>query len=36
MTRLQEPVEEGDRLIIPGEAPAIDGGTLDVFNERIA
>lgn len=36
MTRLQELVEEGDRLIITGEAPAIDGGTLDVFNERIA
>ena len=36
MTRLQELVEEGDRLIITGEAPAIDGGTLAVFNERIA
>ena len=36
MTTLRELVDAGDRLIITGEAPAIDGGTLDVFNERIA
>lgn len=36
MTRLQELVEEDGRQIITGEAPAIDGGTLDFFNERIA
>ena len=36
MTTLRELVDVGDRLIITGEAPAIDGGTLDVFNKRIA
>ncbi len=36
MTRLQELVEAGDRLVVTGEAPAIDGGTLEVFKERIA
>lgn len=36
MTRLQELVEEDGRQIITGEAPAIDSGTLDSFNERIA
>jgi methylenetetrahydrofolate reductase (NADPH) len=36
VTRLQELVESGDRLIVTGEAPTIDGGTLDDFGERIA
>ena len=36
MTMLRELVDADDRLIITGEAPAIDGGTLDVFNERIS
>lgn len=36
MTRLRELVEAGDRLVLTGEAPAIDGGTLDTFRERIA
>jgi len=36
VTMLRELVDAGDRLIITGEAPTIDGGTLDVFNERIA
>lgn len=36
MTALRELVEAGDRLVLTGEAPAIDGGTLDTFGERIA
>ena len=35
MTHLQELVEAGDALVLTGEAPAIDGGTLEDFDERI-
>ncbi len=36
MTRFRDLVEAGDQLVLTGEAPAIDGGTLEVFNGRIA
>ena len=36
MTSLRDLVETADQLVITGEAPAIDGGTLDTFKERIA
>lgn len=36
MSRLSELVDAGDRLILTGEAPAVDGGGLDAFNARIA
>jgi methylenetetrahydrofolate reductase (NADPH) len=36
VTSFRELVEAGDRLVVTGEAPAIDGGTLDMFHERIA
>lgn len=36
MSTFRELVEAGDRLIVTGEAPAVDGGTLAMFNERIA
>ena len=36
MTSLRDLVETSDQLVITGEAPAIDGGTLDTFKERIA
>ncbi len=36
MTSFREIVEAGDRLVLTGEAPAIDGGTLESFGERIA
>lgn len=36
MSRLQELVEAGDRLVLTGEAPTVDGGGLEAFNERIA
>lgn len=35
MSRLRELVEAGDRLVITGEAPTVDGGGLDVFAERL-
>ena len=33
---LRELVESGDRLILTGEAPSVDGGPLEAFHERIA
>lgn len=36
MTSFRGLVEEGDGLIITGEAPSIDGGTLELFRERIS
>jgi methylenetetrahydrofolate reductase (NADPH) len=36
MTTLRHLVEAGDRLVFTGEAPAIDGGTLKAFRERIS
>jgi methylenetetrahydrofolate reductase (NADPH) len=36
VSKLRELVEAGDRLVITGEAPAIDGGTQDAFRSRIA
>ncbi len=36
MTGLRELVESGDHLIVTGEAPTVDGGTLEGFAERIA
>ncbi len=36
MSRLREIVETSDRLVLTGEAPSVDGGGLDAFNERIA
>ena len=33
---LRELVEAGDRLILTGEAPSVDGGPLEAFHERIA
>jgi methylenetetrahydrofolate reductase (NADPH) len=36
VSRLRELVEAGDRLIVTGEAPSVDGGNLDAFGERIA
>jgi methylenetetrahydrofolate reductase (NADPH) len=36
MSRLRELVEAGDRLVLTGEAPSVDSGGLEAFNERIA
>ncbi len=36
MTTLRQLVEAGEGLVLTGEAPAIDGGTLETFRERIA
>ena len=36
MSRLSELVEAGDRLILTGEAPSFDSGTLEDFRERVA
>lgn len=36
MTSFRDLVEAGDQSILTGEAPAIDGGTLEAFRERIA
>jgi methylenetetrahydrofolate reductase (NADPH) len=36
MSRLRELAEAGDRLILTGEAPAVDGGPLEAYHERIA
>ena len=36
MSRFSELVEAGDRLVITGEAPAADGGTLEAYAERFA
>ena len=33
---LRELVEAGDRMILTGEAPSVDGGPLEAFHERIA
>jgi methylenetetrahydrofolate reductase (NADPH) len=33
---LRELVEAGDRVILTGEAPSVDGGPLEAFHERIA
>jgi methylenetetrahydrofolate reductase (NADPH) len=36
VSRLRELVESGDRVIITGEAPTVDGGDLEAFAERTA
>jgi methylenetetrahydrofolate reductase (NADH) len=36
VSRLREIVEAGDRLVITGEAPTVDGGGLAAFSERLA
>jgi methylenetetrahydrofolate reductase (NADPH) len=36
VSRLSELTGAGDRLILTGEAPSVDGGGLDAFNHRIA
>jgi methylenetetrahydrofolate reductase (NADPH) len=36
MSRFSELVEAGEGVILTGEAPSVDGGGLDAFNERIA
>jgi methylenetetrahydrofolate reductase (NADPH) len=33
---LRELVEAGDRLVLTGEAPATDGGTIEAYGERVA
>jgi methylenetetrahydrofolate reductase (NADPH) len=36
VSRLRELVEAGDRPILTGEAPSVDGGSLEAYHERIA
>jgi methylenetetrahydrofolate reductase (NADPH) len=36
MSRLRRLVEQGDALVITGEAPSVDGGDLDAFSVRVA
>jgi methylenetetrahydrofolate reductase (NADPH) len=36
VSRLSELVEAGDALVLTGEAPAVDGGPLEAYRERIA
>ena len=36
MSRLSELVDAGDRLILTGEAPTVDGESLEAFKQRIA
>jgi methylenetetrahydrofolate reductase (NADPH) len=36
VSRLRRLVEQGDALVITGEAPSVDGGDLDAFSARVA